>query len=135
MAAQPSSSTVSSELIQLEQEEVFSFDPTDTDVLDLGIRDLRDEEGLEYPALLLSNVLFVDALKVLQASKRESYRSVDVWLELPEGDGFQKIGSMQADSELMVALRHLKIAATLYYSAEDFDALDLNDPAVLEKFI
>lgn len=135
MAAQLSSSAVSSELIQLEQEEVFSFDPTDTDVLDLGIRDLRDEEGLEYPALLLSNVLFVDALKVLQASKRESYRAVDVWLELPEGDGFQKIGSMQADSELMVALRHLKIAATLYYSAEDFEALDLNDPAVLEKFI
>lgn len=135
MAAQLSSSAVSSELIQLEQEEVFSFDPTDADVLDLGIRDLRDEEGLEYPALLLSNVLFVDALKVLQASKRESYRAVDVWLELPEGDGFQKIGSMQADSELMVALRHLKIAATLYYSAEDFEALDLNDPAVLEKFI
>lgn len=123
------------EHILLGPEEEFSFDPTDTDVLDLGIKDFRDEEGLEYPALLLSNVLFVDAFKVLQANKRESYRSVDVWLEMPEGDGYQKVGSMQADSELLLALRHLKIAATIYYSKENFEALDLNDPEVLERFV
>ena len=131
----PLSLSVDNGHILLGPEEEFSFDPTDTDVLDLGIKDFRDEEGLEYPALLLSNVLFVDAFKVLQANKRESYRSVDVWLEMPEGDGYQKVGSMQADSELLLALRHLKIAATIYYSKENFEALDLNDPEVLERFV
>lgn len=131
---QQSSLSASEDLI-LPSDETFTFDPSDADALSLDIRDFREEEGLEYPALLLSNVLFMDALKVLQASKRESYRTIDVWLDLEEEGSFHKIGSVQADSELLVTLRYLQIAATMYYSHDNFEALDLNSSDLLEKFV
>ena len=115
-------------------EEDFGFDPTDSD-LDLGIRDLSDEEGVEYPALLLSNILFTDVLKVLKELKRDSYRTVDVWLELQDSGDFVQFTPLPLDSRLLIVLRHLKVQATAYWSPQDIEVLDLKDPCVIEKFL
>lgn len=115
-------------------DEDYSFDPTSADSFDLGIADLRDEAGLQYPALLLSGVAFMDCLRVLDAKKQESYREVDVWVEIPNG-GFRNIGSLQLDSDMLLLLRFLRINAVMYYDHENIEPLDLNDCSVLEKFV
>ena len=116
-------------------EEAYSFDPASVDTFDLGVKDFRDQEGVTYPALLLSRVLFMDCMRVLQSSKRASYREVDTWLELPDNEGFSHVGSLQLDSDALLVLRHLGIAVTLYYDEEHMEVLDLNDPETLMKFI
>lgn len=113
----------------------FDTSPLSLDDVSLGFQDFRDEPGVTYPALLLSNVHFLDALKVLKQAKRDSYRSVSVWAELPNGEGFSDMGTIQLDSTVLLLLRHLHIGAVVYYSREEIEALDLNDPAVLERFI
>lgn len=116
-------------------EESFDFDPTTSDVLELDVADLRDRGDLVYPAVLLSRVLFKDCLLVLQARKRPSYRELETWIELPDGDGFQKIGTLQMDSDMLLTLRHLHIGVTLYYDYDNMEVLDLENPDVLERFI
>lgn len=116
-------------------EESFEYSPTDANVLELDILDLREQQGIEYPAVLLSNVLFTDCLKVLQSIKRDSYREMPIWVELPDSSGFNNIGTLQLDSDVLLLLRHLRISVTMYYDAEHVEVLDLNNPAVLEKFI
>ena len=113
----------------------YDFDPGDVDILDLDVLDFRDTEGLVYPAILLSGVLFSDCLKVLNSKKRKSYREVDTWVELPDAEGFTHIGTIQLDSEILLLLRHLGIIATLYISSEEIQVLDLHDPEVLERFL
>lgn len=115
--------------------ESYDFDPTVPDVLTLDIADLREQEGLEYPAVLLSNVLFMDCLKVLQSVKRESYRQMQVWIELPDTGEFRCIGEMQIDSDVLLLLRHLKIQVTMYYDEENLEFLDLEDPETFERFL
>lgn len=124
------------EEFQLEAEaEDFSFDPSDSDSFSLDVPDFREQEGLVYPALLLSNVLFMDCLTVLSKIKRHSFREVDTWVELEDGAGYQHIGSIQLDSTVLLTLRFLHIRVTAYYSSENIDVLDLENPAVLEQFI
>lgn len=116
-------------------EESFGFSPTDADTFELDVLDLRDQEGITYPAVLLSNVLFTDCLRVLQSVKRTSYREMPVWVELPNEGGFKNIGTLQLDSDVLLLLRHLRICVTLYYDSEHVEVLDLDNPDVLEKFL
>lgn len=116
-------------------EESFGFSPTDADTFELDVMDLREQPGITYPAVLLSNVLFTDCLKVLQAVKKPSYREFPVWVELPSDGGFSNIGTLQIDSDVLLLLRHLRISVAIYFDAERVEVLDLDDPAVLEKFI
>lgn len=115
--------------------ESFEFDPSNADTLELDILDLRDQEGVTYPAVLLSNVLFTDCLRILQSVKRTSYRQMPVWVELPDSSGFENIGQLQLDSDVLLLLRHLRICVTLYFDAEHIEVLDLDNPSVIEKFI
>lgn len=116
-------------------EEDYSFDPSEIDSFELGMSDFREQEGVTYPALLLSNVLFADSLRLLQTLKKRSYREVPVWVEFEDGQSYQNIGTLQLDSDLLLVLRHLRISATVYYDAENWEALQLDSPEVLEKFI
>lgn len=115
--------------------EDFSFSPSDADGLDLEFIDFREQEGLEYPAILLSNVLFMDCLHVLKKMKRESYREFSTWVAIPGEQSFQNIGTIQLDSTVLLAMRYLHIGVTAYYSAENVEVLDLDNPEVLERFI
>ena len=115
--------------------EEFSFDPALVDTFDLGVKDFRDQEGVTYPALLLSKVLFMDCVRVLQSSKRSSYREVETWLELPSDEGYSNIGTLQLDSDALLVLRHLGICATIYYDRDNMEVLNLNDPETLMKFV
>lgn len=116
-------------------DESYVCSPLDADVLALDVLDLREQEGFTFPAILLSRVLFQDCLKVLQSCKRSSYREMDVWVELPAESGFNKIGSIQVDSDVLLLLRHLGIQATMYYTEDRMEVLNLDDPEVLEKFV
>lgn len=117
------------------EDESFDFDPKSPDVPDIGIIDFRDQEGVTYPALLLSRVLFRDCLTVIKARAHKSYREVDTWIELPDGDGFQRIGVLQLDSDMLLTLRYLKIVATVYYDKETVEVLDLDNWELLERFL
>ena len=117
------------------EEESFGFDPTSADVFELEIVDFREQADVNYPAVVLSRVLFRDCLVVLQARKRQSYREMETWVELPDGEGFQKIGTLQMDSDMLLTLRHLRIGVTLYYDSDEMEVLNLEDPEVLERFI
>lgn len=121
--------------VKLDTVEDFGFDPQNIDSFDLGLADLRDQDGINYPCILLSGVAFMDCLRVLSANKRKSYREVDAWLELENSEGFKNIGTIQLDSDLLLLLKYLRIRAVMYYDAERIEALDLNDPQVIEKFI
>lgn len=116
-------------------EESYDYNPLDADMLRLDVPDLREQEGFTFPAILLSRVLFQDCLKVLQSCKRSSYREMDVWVELPAELGFNKIGSIQVDSDVLLLLRHLGIQATMYYAEDQMEVLNLDDPEVLERFV
>ena len=109
-------------------------DAVSIDELLQSVKDLRDEPGVEFPALLLSGVLFRDSLEVLKSAKRESYRSVDLWVENSDG-GYVHIGDIQLDSKVLLLLRFLRISATMYYDKERVEVLNLNDPEVIERVI
>lgn len=97
--------------------------------------DFRKQEGLTYPALLLSGVMFVDCLKVLQSIKRKSFREVETWV-LAEDGTYHQIGTLQLDSEVLLYLYRLKITATLYTGADEpEEVLDLGNPEVVEMFV
>ena len=115
--------------------ESFDFSPDNPDTFELDVLDFREQPGLEYPAVLLSNVLFTDCLKVLQAVKRESYREFPLWIEMPDGDGFSNVGTLQIDSDTLLLLRHLRIGVTIYFDSDTVESLDLDDPEVLERYV
>lgn len=126
--------TENEELLAVAEED-YSFDPSDIDSFDLGISDFREQEGVTYPAMLLSNVLFADSLRLLQTLKKSSYREVPVWVELGDGQTFENIGTLQLDSDLLLVFRHLHICVTVYYDKDHWETLNLEEPEVLEKFI
>lgn len=112
----------------------YEFSPDDIDAFDLDFSEFGEQDGVEYPAVLLDHVLFMDALRILKIRKKKSYREMDVWVLLADGQ-YQHIGAMQIDSDTLIVLKHLRIGVTLYFAKGDCDVLDLNNPAVLERFI
>lgn len=115
--------------------ESFDYSASDADTFELDVLDFRDQADVTYPAMLLSNVLFTDCLRVLKSVKESSYREMPVWVELPNDGGFNNIGTLQLNSDILLLLKHLRICVTLYYSAEHVEVLDLDDPGVIEKFL
>lgn len=123
--------------VSIDTHESFEFSALALDAFELDVKDVTEQEGFQYPALLLRDVLFMDCLRVLKSQKRKSFREVDAWVCTgEEGDEeFRKIGTLQLDSNTLLILRHLRITATLYPNEGEVMALNLEDPAVLEKFI
>jgi len=117
------------------EDEDFSFDPSNVDSFDLDVSDFREQEGLVYPAMLLSRVLWKDCLMVLTAQKRQSYRMVPVWFEGENGEGYEQIGEIQLTSDILLVLRHLRIGVTMYWSHDNVEVLNLENPEVIERFI
>lgn len=97
--------------------------------------DIRTVEGFEYPAMLITGVKFKDSLRVLQSVRKESYRLLDVWIDLEDGSEPVKQGSLPADIHTFLAMRYLGLMVTLYLGENDIMALNLRDPKVLEQFI
>lgn len=124
-----------SEEFELISDDDLGFSSTDVDSFDVDVADFRDQEGLTYPAMLLTRVLFMDSLLVLKSQKRSSYREIPVWLELDGGEGYQEMGTLQLTSDILLLLRHLHIGVTMYWSYDIVETLDLSNPAVLEKYI
>lgn len=119
----------------LPEDSDYGFDPSDADMCSLSLLDVREQSGFKYPAMLLSNVLFTDCLRVLQSVKRESFRCVDLWIELPGDGGFQQVGSIQLDSDVLLLLGKLQIKVTMYYDENTVQMLDLTDPESIAQFI
>ncbi len=115
--------------------EDFSFNPNDADSFSLDTPGFREQEGLVYPALLLTNVMFMDCLHVLKQMKKPSFREFDTWVELNSGQGYQHIGSIQWTSDVALALRYLHVGVTVYYDSEQLEVVDLNDPETLMRLI
>lgn len=103
--------------------------------LDLGFGDITAVEGFQYPAMVLTGVVFQDALKVLQTRVRQSYRSFDVWLDMEDGNSPVKIGTLPMELETLLVMRYLEIGVTLYLSSDKVESLDLSDTEVLERFM
>lgn len=126
-----------------EQEELYEIgqDNEDLDIDLLGdlssfdIIDVREQEGFEYPAMLISGVNFKDSLRVLQSIKRESYRSYDVWVDLGDGTPPVKQGTLPMDLPTLLAMRYLGLNVTLYGSEEAIVSLNLKDVDTLVNFI
>ena len=123
------------EVVLAGQDDNFDFDPTLIDSFDLGVADFRDQDCLQYPAVLLSRVLFTDCLRVLKSRKRTSYREMDAWVEMPDDGGYHKVGTIQLDSDMLLTLRYLRIGVTLYLDSENIRVLDLENPDVLQEFL
>lgn len=117
------------------EEEDFGFDPSDADSFDLDIQDFRDQPGVEYPAMLLSRVVWRDCLLVLTSQKKQSYRMISVWFEGENGEGYEAIGEIQLTSDILLVLRHLRIGVTIYWDQDNMEVLNLEDPEVIERFI
>lgn len=73
------------ELLELSQtSEDLDIDLDVTGLL-LDSVDVTTLQGFQYPAMVLTGVAFKDTLRVLKTRFRESFRSVDVWLDLEDG--------------------------------------------------
>lgn len=100
-----------------------------------GIIDVREQEGFEYPAILISGVRFNDVIRILQTLYRESLSLMDVWLDLDDGKPPVKQGKIPADLQTFLVARYLGLSITLYPFEGVVHTLDLQDPYVLEQFI
>lgn len=109
----------------------------DFDIADLsfGFSDVTSIAGFQYPAMVLSGVVFQDTLRVLQTRARESYRAFDVWLDMEDGNQPVKIGTLPLELETLLVMRYLGVRCTVYFSEDNFELLDLSDTAVLEKYL
>lgn len=127
----------------MESEDFLDLDQTsqnldidfDISELSLNIVDVTTLPDFKYPAMLITGVLFQDTLKVLKTKARESYRSVDVWLDMEDGSSPENIGTLPMDMEVFLIMRYLNVRVTLYLSPDNVETLDLAQPDVLEKFM
>lgn len=103
--------------------------------LDLGLVDVTTLPEFKYPAMVLTSVVFKDTLRVLKTRYRESYRSVDVWLDLEDGSEPSMIGTLPLELETLLTMRYLGITVTLYLQPDSVESVDLSNPSVLEDFI
>lgn len=103
--------------------------------IDLGLTDVTTLPDFKYPAMVLTSVVFKDTLRVLQTRFRESYRSVDVWLDLEDGSEPSQIGTLPLELETLLTMRYLGISVTLYLGPDNVESVDLSNPSALEDFI
>lgn len=103
--------------------------------LDIGLVDVTTLPGFQYPAMVLTGVVFKDTLRVLQTRVRESYRSYDVWLDLEDGSAPSQIGKLPLELETLLTMRYLGISVTLYLQPDLVKSVDLSNPVELEDFI
>lgn len=109
----------------------------DEDIGDLLLEDtdVSALEGFEYPALLLTGVLFQDTLKVIKTCARKSYREVAIWLDLEDGSSPTMIGTLPLELDTLLVMRYLGVRVIAYFSQEKVEPLDLSDTEVLEKYM
>lgn len=105
----------------------------DIDVLQLDDRDITKEPGFKYPALLLCDVKFRDVLRVIQQAKKESYRSIPVWLDLQEE--FSQIGEIQLTSDILLLLKRMSVKTMFFPQEGVSQVIDYSNPHEIEKFI
>lgn len=103
--------------------------------LDIGLVDVTTLPGFQYPAMVLTGVVFKDTLKVLKTRYRESFRSVDVWLDLEDGSNPSQIGTLPLELETLLVMKYLGVSVTLYLGPDNVESIDLSNPSVLEDFI
>lgn len=102
------------ELFDIDDESA-SGRPIDLDSVAVVHSELEEVEGFEYPSMFLSNIYFLDCVRVLKSIKREgSHREYPVWLKSPDNGEFICIGNIQLDSSFLLALRYLGCGLTLY---------------------
>lgn len=101
----------------------------------LNTPDVRDQPGFQYPAMLISGIRFKDTLRVLQSVRRESWRLMDVWVDLEDSNPPVKQGTLQADLKSFLTMRYLGLNVTLYASEDNITTLNLQDPSVLMNLI
>ena len=123
------------ELFDIDQiSDDFGID-LDADEFGLTIIDIREQEGFQYPAMLISGMKFNDTMRVLQSIYRKSERAFDVWIDLEDGNPPVKRGMLPADSRTFLTMRYLGLDVTLYLNEDYIEKLNLKDPNVIERFI
>ncbi len=109
--------------------------PLDFDAQLLAIKDVTCQEGFEYPAILLSNVKFKDCINVLQSLCKNSWRSLDIWIDLEDGTVPVKMGKLPLNSDMLCVARYLNIVVTIYLSETDVETLNLQNPEILMRYV
>lgn len=123
-------------LIDVEDFSVQDTSPDQMFSVNLSILPLQEEKGFEYPAVLLSGVMFPDVLNILKTiSRGDSFRAMPLWIETPNGSGYSNVGSIQLDSTFLLTARYLRLGVTLYASDDDIVAIDCNDSATVAKYV
>ena len=95
--------------------------------------DLTKQPGFNFPAILLSNVKFINSLEVLQSVKKVSNREVDVWVDT--ADGFDMIGQIQLSLPVLRVMKYLGFQVTAYYAPDFIKPINLSDPEVLIQYV
>lgn len=115
--------------------------PEDLDIeyditgLSLDLVDVTAQEGFNYPAMVITGVVFQDTLKVLKTRVRDSFRAFDVWLDMEDGSSPTNIGTLPLEMETLLVMRYLGVRVTVYLTPDEVETLDLSDASVLERFM
>lgn len=97
--------------------------------------DITSNPDFKYPAIVISDVVFQDVIKVLNTRCRKSYRAFDVWLDGVEGGSPVLMGTLPLELETLLVMRYLGVRVTAYFSSDRVELLDLSDTDVLEKYM
>lgn len=120
------------EIVQRSEDMDIDLEATEDSI---EIHDVRDQEGFTYPALLVTGILFSDALRVLKTVRYETWKLVDVWVDLNDGNPPVKQGTLPLDSNTLITMHYLGLSATLYGREDFIQPLNLSNPAEIEKYI
>lgn len=114
-------------------EYIDDLDLMDLDVTDIGLSDLRNVKGIEYPCALIGNVYVVDVLPLVNVMDCESSRRFPAWIFV---DGtFEQIGGISLTFDTVFLMRQLGLSLTIYENEETIESLNLHNLDILEKFI
>lgn len=120
------------DISQTSQNLDIDFDIGSLELEGVNITALPD---FKYPAIVIAGVAFQDTIKVINTRSRESFRSVDVWLDMEDGSSPSRIGTLPLELETLLVMRYLGVRVTAYLSSEKVELLDLSDTDVLEKYM
>ena len=121
------------ELGQTSQDLDIEYDIGDLEPKEISVTQVP---GFQYPAMEISGVAYNDTIKVLQTCSRNSYRSIDVWLNMNDGSTPIKLDPLPLEMETLLMMRFLGVSVTLYLSPdEDVQPFDFSDVSELEKYI